>query len=111
AALAHLYPKTRNSFRPLRVRKCDDLAKALSYVIKPYFSERVNYRDNTGRMNTRTIRLKPDQIRELAPWVCQYPLTGRYVLTGARRYSDRIEVHKTTLRRLTRLASKRTVDK
>jgi hypothetical protein len=106
-ALAYLYPKTPNTSRPLRVRKCDDLAKALSYIIKPYFSERVNYRDTTGRMNIHTVRLKPDQIRELAPWLFQYPLTERYLLTGARRYSDRIEVHESTLRRLTRLASKK----
>jgi hypothetical protein len=83
AALELLYPASTNTPRPLRVRKCSNLAKALSYVIKPYFSERVNYRDGTGRMNTRTVRLKPDQIRELAPWICRYPLTERYVLTLA----------------------------
>ena len=104
ATLEPLYPASPNTPRPLRVRKCSNLAKALSYVIKPYFSERVNYRDATGRMNTRTVRLKPDQIRELAPWICRYPLTERYVLTGARRYSDRIEVHLSTLKKLTNLA-------
>lgn len=103
ATLSPLYPSSLNTPRPLRVRQCDDLAKALSYVIKPYFSERVNYRDDTGRMNIRTVRLKPDQIRELVPWICQYPPTERYVLTGARRYTDRIEVHKTTLQRLSKM--------
>jgi hypothetical protein len=103
AALAHLYPKTQNTPRPLRVKKCDDLAKALSYMIKPYFSERVNYRDTTGRMNINTVRLKSDQIRELAPWLCQYPLPERYVLSGARRYSDRIEANKTTLQQLAQI--------
>ena len=102
--LAPLYPASPNTPHPLHVKECNNLAKALSYVIKPYFSERVSYRDDTGRMNTRTVRLKPDQIRELAPWICRYPLTERYVLTGARRYSDRIEVHLSTLKKLTNLA-------
>jgi hypothetical protein len=104
AALELLYPASTNILRPLYVKECTNLAKALSYVIKPYFSERVNYRDDTGRMNTRTVKLKAAEIRELAPWMCQYPLTERYVLTGARRYSDRIEVHLSTLKKLTNLA-------
>lgn len=111
ATLTHLYPKNRNTPRPLRVRKCRNLAKALSYIVKPYFSERVNYRDDTGRMNTRTVRLKAPQIRELTPWLCQYSLTQRYVLTGARRYSDRIEVHKTTLKKFTHQPLKTAAEK
>lgn len=103
ATLAHLYPKTPNTRRPLRVRKCSNLAKALSYIIKPYFSERVSYRDDTGRMNIQTVKLKAAQVRELAPWISQYPLTERYMLTGARRYSDRIEVNQATLQRLVRM--------
>jgi len=63
----------------------------------------VNYRDKeNGRMNTRTVRLKAVQIRELAPWICQHPLSERYVLTGARRYSDRIEVSQAALQQLAR---------
>ena len=75
-------------------------------MIKPYFSERVNYRDKTGRMNTRTVRLKAVQIRELAPWIYKYALTDRYLLTGARHYSDRIEVSQAALQRLARLVQK-----
>ena len=106
ARLEPLYPASPNTPRPLLVKECNDLAEPLSYAIKPYFSERVNYRHKNGRMHARPVRLKRMQICELAPWICQYRLTDRHVLTGARRYSDRIEVNQPTLQRLVRMGGK-----
>jgi hypothetical protein len=37
SALAGLYPADDRAPRPLVVSQCHDLAKAISYVIKPYF--------------------------------------------------------------------------
>jgi hypothetical protein len=82
--------------RPLRVRSCTELAAALSYIIKPMFIRRVSYIDPTGRLNTRKVPIKSVQTRELAVWLDQYPLTARYLLTGCRRYGDRIEPNKRT---------------
>lgn len=89
--LANFYPANNTTPKPLRVRQCNNLAKALSYALKPFFGRRVNYLDDTGRFNTRKVRLKRPQVQELAAWIKHYPLTVRYVLTGCRRYGDRIE--------------------
>jgi hypothetical protein len=94
--LAKLHPANNTTPKPLRVRRCKkkrrNLAKALSYMIKPYFGRRVSYLDDdTGRFNTRKVTLKRAQAQELATWIDQYPLTARYALTGCRRYGDRIE--------------------
>jgi hypothetical protein len=89
--LAKLYPRNNTTPKPLRVRRCKNLALALSYMIKPYFGRRVSYIDGTGRFNTRKVPLKRPQVQELATWIDQYPLTARYALTGCRRYRDQIE--------------------
>ena len=91
ARLAKQYLGNKTTPRPLRVRRCRNLPKALSYMIKPYFGRRVSYIDDTGRFNTRKVSLKRPQAQELATWIAQYPLTARYALTGCRRYGDRIE--------------------
>ena len=87
--LARLYQANDTTPKPLRVRECENLAKALSYMIKPYFGRRVSYRDRIGRFTTLKVRLKRPQAQELATWIDQYPLTARYALTGCRRYGDR----------------------
>jgi hypothetical protein len=89
--LAKQYPANDTTPKPLRVRRCKNLAEALSYTIKPYFGKRVNYVDKTGRFNTRKVSLKRPQVQELATWINQYLLTARYALTGCRRYGKRIE--------------------
>ena len=93
--LAKQYPANNTTPKPLRVRRCKrkrrNLARALSYMIKPYFGRRVSYIDDTGRFNTRKVPLKRPQAQEVATWIDQYPLTARYALTGCRRYGDRIE--------------------
>jgi hypothetical protein len=80
--------------RPLKVRSRGELADALSYIIKPMFVRRVSYVDTTGPFNTRKVPIKSAEMRELAVWLDQYPLTARYLLTGCRRYGDRIELNK-----------------
>jgi hypothetical protein len=92
ARLAKQYPANDTTPRPLRVRQCKQLGKALSYMIKPFFGRRVSYLDETGRFNTKKVRLKRPQAQEVATWIDQYPLTARYALTGCRRYGDRIEL-------------------
>jgi hypothetical protein len=89
--LARLYQANDTTPEPLKVRECENLAKALSYMIKPYFGRRVSYLDNTGRFNTRKVPLKRAQAQELATWIDQYPLSARYALTGCRRCGDRIK--------------------
>jgi hypothetical protein len=82
--LEKLYPTNNTAPKPLRVRRCKTLPKALSYIIKPYFGRRVSYLDKTGRSNTRKVPLKRLQAQEVATWINNYPLTARYALTGCR---------------------------
>ena len=42
-ALSGLYPAGKRTPRPLKVNRCNKLAAALSYPIKPYFGRRVSY--------------------------------------------------------------------
>jgi hypothetical protein len=89
--LARQYGGNDTTPEPLKIRECENLAKAPSYIIKPYFGRRVSFLDDTCRFNTRKVRLKRRQAQELATWIDQYPLTARYALTGCRRYGDRIQ--------------------
>jgi hypothetical protein len=91
--IQRLYLSAASTPRPLRVRECSDLPKAISYTIKPTLVRRVSYIDETGRQNTRKLDLKPRQLRELVLCLGQYELPVRYVLTGCRRYRDRIALN------------------
>jgi hypothetical protein len=92
-ALKHLYGRDGSNPRPFRSRECTNLPKALSYAIKPMFVRRVSYIDHRGSRNTHDVSLKRSQLRELATWLGQYPLSDRCFLTGCRRYGDRIELN------------------
>src|SRR3984893_13478386 len=103
SAIKHLYPHAESISRPLRVRECSNLPKALSYAIKPGFVIRVSHIDRrTGRDNTDYYGLKAPQLRELALCLGRYELPNRYALTGCRRYSNRIDLNRGVRRRLSR---------
>jgi hypothetical protein len=71
--IKRLYPRDTSIKRPLRVRECTDVPKALSYAVKPAFVRRVSYVDpRTGRDNTYNYDLKPPQLRELALCLGRY---------------------------------------
>ena len=56
--IKRLYPRDTSIKRPLRVRECTDVPKALSYAVKPAFVRRVSYVDpRTGRDNTTITTL------------------------------------------------------
>jgi hypothetical protein len=94
-ALKHLYPADKFTPKPFMAKECTYLPQAISYAIKATFVRRVSYIDvdNHGRPNTRKVSLKRSQLQELAMWLDQYPLSSRYLLTGCRRYGDRIELN------------------
>jgi hypothetical protein len=96
AALSSHYPSGQHSRRPLLVTRCKKLAAVLSYCIKPYFSRRSGYRDDArdGRKNNRGQALNSSQIRELAVWLNQYRLEGRYLLRGCRKQGSHIVINK-----------------
>jgi hypothetical protein len=108
-AIKRLYPGDTSIKRPLRVRECTDVPRALSYAVKPAFVRRVSYVDpRTGRDNTYNYDLKPPQLRELALCLGRFELPVRYALTGCRRYSDRIKLNSGVRKRLKELALART---
>jgi hypothetical protein len=85
-ALSDLYPIGKNTWRPLDVKCCNNLAAVVSYAIKPYFYRRSGYvKPATGRRDTWEEPLKGSEIRELAVWLDQYRLADRYLLRGCRR--------------------------
>jgi hypothetical protein len=104
-AIKRLYPRHTSIKRPLRVRECTDVPRALSYAIKPAFVRRVSYVDpRTGRDNTYNYDLKAPQLREMALCLGRYELPVRYALTGCRLYSDRIKLNRGVRKRLKELA-------
>jgi hypothetical protein len=107
-AIKHLYPHAASIHKPLRVRKCSNLPKALSYAIKPAFVRRVSHISATnGRQDIDDYWLKRPQLRELALCLGRYKLPVRYALTGCKRYSDRIELNPDVRKRLKELAMAR----
>ena len=97
-ALSGLYPAAKRTPRPLKVNRCNNLAAAVSYAIKPYFGRRVSYIGRNGRRQTRKVPLNSSEIRELAVWIDQYRLADRYLLRGCRGRRNKPIVIDTTAR-------------
>jgi len=98
--LEPLFPPDRRAPRPLMVSRCDDLAGAVSYSLKPYFSRRVSYVDETGRRNTRTCPLRANDLREVACLLSRLKIEHRYLLIGCRRSKDKISLNDSGYKKL-----------
>jgi hypothetical protein len=100
-ALKDLYPADKSASKPFMAKDCCTyLPKALNYAIKTTFIRRARYIDDQDHLNTRKVSLKRPQLRELATWLDQYPLSSRYLLTGCRRYGDRVKLNPGVKKRL-----------
>jgi hypothetical protein len=104
SAIKREYPSEASIPMPLWVRKCSNLAVALSDAIKPELVRRASCMDDAGRGDTRKFRLKKTQLKEVGLWLSLYEAPVRYVLTGSRRYSDRIKLNPGVRKHLEKLA-------
>jgi hypothetical protein len=81
-ALKVAYPATATVSRPVRTRRFDWSAKAISYGFKFQHVRRVSYRDDTERWNTKTRRLQAHEHIELMMALSGLGLAGRLVVIG-----------------------------
>lgn len=71
------FKHTSTTPRPVHSASAYDIAGAASYTLKSYFVRRVNYRDQTGRRNTRKVLLGGPDTRELMSWLDEYQVMDR----------------------------------
>jgi hypothetical protein len=72
------------------VGKCTDPPRALSYVIKPKFFQKVCYIDDIVRQKAK--REQTSEQRAALVRLGQYELPHRYVLSGCRINGDRVRL-------------------
>lgn len=77
-----LFPATDRVPRPVRTKRYDGSARGASYALKFQFVRRVSYWDETGRWNTRKVRLKPPEHVELLLALDKLELHRRLEVVG-----------------------------
>lgn len=82
--------KTKHVAKPVWFREVDDLASALTYSAKTDFVRRVSYKDNTGRRNTRKVRLSRPQKLQLASWFGNTKSWETMIFLGIARRADKL---------------------
>jgi hypothetical protein len=76
--------------RPIRIRPCTHLCRALTYALKTQFVRRISYVDKTGRWNTRKVSLSASQQRVVAWWLRDAGCWDTLFFRGLTRRGDRL---------------------
>jgi hypothetical protein len=85
AILRHHYRKTDIVSRPVVIQTVMDAPKQFSYSCKPYFGRRVSYMTDGGERQSRRVRLKGPELRELALLTAQLKMSEMRVMIGVRQ--------------------------
>jgi hypothetical protein len=72
----------------------NDSSKAVTYLFKNIFNRRSRYITAKGQARTKDLPLKGSDLRELLPFLDQYPIGARLILRGIRRNGGRLVVIK-----------------
>src|SRR5665811_128334 len=72
----------------------NDSSKAVTYLFKNIFNRRSRYTNAKGQARTKDLPLKVPDLRELLPFLDQYPIGARLILRGIRRNGSRLVVIK-----------------
>jgi hypothetical protein len=76
--------------RPYRFRAVDNAPAAVTYAFKSMFNRRSRYFVD-GEPRTRTLPLKPHQLRELLGHLDDFPIGARLFLRGVRRNGKKLQ--------------------
>lgn len=75
---------------PYKFDEVNDPSNRITYLFKAIFKRRSRYKDANGRPRTKSLPLKGSDLRELLPFLDQYPIGERLILRGIRRNGSRL---------------------
>jgi hypothetical protein len=77
---------------PYKFDEVNDPSNRITYLFKAIFKRRSRYTDANGRPRTKGLPLKDSDLRELLPFLDQYPIGARLILRGIRRNGSRLVI-------------------
>ena len=94
--LRSMYPTTATGSAGVLIKPVGNLAGALSYSLKGFWSERVPYRNALEQPRHQKRRLRPAQELEWLTWQASHALASLLFLQGVRRYGQTLRRHPST---------------
>jgi hypothetical protein len=77
---------------PYKFDEVNDPSNRITYLFKAIFKRRSRYTDANGQARTKSLPLKGSDLRELLPFLDQYPIGARLILRGIRRNGSRLVI-------------------
>src|ERR1017187_4070014 len=77
---------------PYKFDEVNDPSNRITYLFKAIFKRRSRYTDANGQARTKSLPLKNSDLRELLPFLDQYPIHARLILRGIRRNGSRLVI-------------------
>ena len=93
-AIKATFPPEPTAPIPHQFSSVSDPTKAITYLFKNIFNRRSRYTNANGQACTKRLPLKGSDLRELLPFLDQYPIGARLILRGIRRNGSRLIVIK-----------------
>jgi hypothetical protein len=93
-AIKATFPPEPTAPLPHLISSVTDPTKAITYLFKNIFNRRSRYTNANGQACTKRLPLKGSDLRELLPFLDQYPIGARLILRGIRRNGSRLIVIK-----------------
>jgi hypothetical protein len=91
-AIKAAFPPEPTAKVPHRFDEVNDPSNRITYLFKAIFKRRSRYTDANGQARTKSLPLKNSDLRELLPFLDQYPIGARLILRGIRRNGSRLVI-------------------
>jgi hypothetical protein len=89
-AIKATFPPEPTALIPHLFSSVIDTTKAITYLFKNIFHRRSRYANANSQARTKDLPLKAPDLRELLPFLDQYPIGARLILRGIRRNGSRL---------------------
>jgi hypothetical protein len=89
-AIKAAFPPEPTALIPHLFSSVIDTTKAITYLFKNIFHRRSRYTTSNSQARTKDLPLKGSDLRELLPFLDQFPIGVRLILRGIRRNGSRL---------------------
>jgi hypothetical protein len=93
-AIKATFPPEPTAPIPHQFSSVTDPTKAITYLFKNIFDRRSRYTTSNNQARTKGLPLKAPDLRELLPFLDQFPIGARLIFRGIRRNGSRLIVIK-----------------
>jgi hypothetical protein len=93
-AIKAVFPPEPTAPIPYQFSSVTDSTKAITYLFKNIFHRRSRYTTSNNQARTKELPLKAPDLRELLPFLDQFPIGARLIFRGIRRNGSRLIVIK-----------------